>query len=145
MLWQPQHCCSRFTPAAALGNLPALPKPFHVRGGLDEISLGVAAPCLLLTLTPAFAVVDVYLSLLRASTSKSKGSGRRSMWLQTCAVVTPAAYALLYQLLRLCLYQRLQILTAVSSVRHRGCGRNKLADRKKLRHAFFQGSHAAAS
>ena len=96
MLWQPQHCCSRFTPAAALGNLPALPKPFHGRGGWDEISLGVAAPCLLLTLTPAFAVVDIYLSLLRVSTSKSKGSGRRSMWLQTCAVVTPAAYALLY-------------------------------------------------
>ena len=97
MLWQPQHCCSRlYTSAAALGNLPALPKPFYGRGGWDEISSDVAAPCLLMTLPPAFAVADVYLSLPCVSTSKSKGSGRRSMWLQTCAVVTPAVYALLY-------------------------------------------------
>ena len=56
MLWQPQHCCSRFTPAAALGNLPALPKPFYGRGGWDEISSGVAAPCLLFDVDSGFSL-----------------------------------------------------------------------------------------
>ena len=58
MLWQPQHYCSRFTPAAALGNLPALPNP-SMGGGDGMRSVWVwlhHASCV--TSTPASAVVD---------------------------------------------------------------------------------------
>ena len=73
MLWQPQHYCSRFTPAAALGNLPALPNP-SMGGGDGMRSVWVwlhHASCV--TSTPAVYCRRPYLSSLCASTSKSKG------------------------------------------------------------------------
>ena len=76
----------------------------------------MAAPCFLCDVDAGCVLPSTISQFAVCIHLQVERFGRRGVWLQTCAAVTPAACALLCELLRLCVYPRLPICAVATAV-----------------------------